>query len=321
MYWMRKRLGSAGAARLRILETVRRESPEVWDTAVTPIGLTPDQLVAFSARHELPCMANYTALRGDTRKLESIAWWGSAIADVVMVSHSAVRVRAMEEAAAFNLAVALFDSVVEHETRSAQQLMSALAPDRMRRRLDHPAESGAALNCADPLASRIARLFDFTLASVGGRCCTQPVGRAEMAALLEGMYLGATSVSGDPMLAKRGPVIFIGLLADLNGGRASRLLALALATFCQQWDDWQDMAEDLRVLSPNSFLGVPPRRFHIATVGYAGNAAIRLVGGRWCHPRIAKVISSSVVNVLAAARDISSEHHNKATSLCHALIV
>lgn len=321
MYWLRRRFGAAGAERLLILEAVRRESPDVWDVASTQLGLTPDQLADFSTRHDLQGMAECTASRGDTRNLEDIAWWGSAIADVLMVHPMTPEVRVLEEAAAFNLAVALFDSVVEHGTESARQLISALAPDRLRWRLERPAELVAALECNDPLARRIARLFDFTLSSVGERSRSMPARRAEMAALLEGMYRGATCSNGDPMLAKRGPVIFIGMLADLGAESDTRSFALALATLCQQWDDWQDMADDWRTLSPNSFLGMCPRKFHVAVAGYASRAAIRLLAGRWCHPHIAKVISGSLANVLTSAQNIGSTQHDKATSLCHALIV
>ena len=283
------------------------------------IGFDDADLSRLSGTFQLASIADAVVGRGDIGRLRAIAWWGSALADLVVDSNSAARDAILTEAAAFNLGVALFDSVVDDSTIPAGPLVDALEPCRMAARLSSPDESFE-LRCADSALGLIVRLFDATLASAGRRLRARPDYRERLAKQLECMYASELGLAPDPFVAKIGPVTFIGALATSGDSDAAVRLYAELARFCQEWDDWQDMADDLSRFAPNVFLGAPRRRFGAGAVAFAIRGTWRVGAGPLLHPGVARRLSNSMQNVIDAARACETTTYYKTVSLCRELI-
>lgn len=319
-YWLRGRLGCGGTARLRIVERLRDDVPELGPVCGESLGFNATELSAFSRAYDLDAIARRITWRGDVDRLRSIAWWGSALGDVASGERRLERTSTLAEAAAFNLAVALFDSVVERGRESSTQLTTALAPDRIRHRLLRPSDEGSRIACRDATLDLVAGLFDRVLASVGRRLAGRLHHLESLARQLESMYLSEIGVTADPFVAKSGPVILIGALSGDADLRCKRRLFNSLGHFCQLWDDSLDIAEDLRSAAPNTFLGVPHRAGVAGTARFWLNGLGRVIAGDRMHERIALRLAAGLRETLAAARECDPGTQRRTLALCRALV-
>jgi hypothetical protein len=276
--------------------------------------------VAFAKAHRLEAIATGLPWRGDADRLRTIAWWGSALADLVTAGRQADRNIILNESAAFNLAVALFDSVMECAPTQAVDLAKALTPHNTRARLFDPVRTQTKLRCRDPSSNLVASLFDSALSSAGQRLESVPADLECMAEQLAGMYRSEMGLSPDPFVAKSGPVVFIGALAGSLEAEPVRRLYQAMAQFCQLWDDWQDLEEDLRHLAPNSFLGAPRRTQSLRTFAYGMTSLKRVIGGQLMHHGIAETLVSGLRGILVAARECDRDTYTRTLALCRELL-
>jgi hypothetical protein len=277
--WVRRRLGSAGAPRDALLERLLARLPDGADDV--RLGLTGAELESVLPERDAFELA--TTARGDVERLRRIVWWGSALADLPDGADGA-----RAEGGRFNLAFALFDSVVDDAPRRVPVLAHALAPDRLRHRL----AGGAPLVPGAPELEPLVQLFDTALAGSGRRLRAQPRRLDELGDLLEAMLRSELGMTEDPFAAKTLPVVFLGALAD--GSAATARLFRALAEFLWLWDDWLDVAADLCRLRPNAFLGRGG-----SSVCLRG--ATRLVAGSRAHPSVADRLDRAFVSTLDAA--------------------
>jgi hypothetical protein len=284
------------------------------------IGFDEAELLRFTERFDLSAIANAVVSRGDVERLRTIAWWGSALAELVVDSDSPARDDILAEAAAFNLGVALFDSVIDDATIRAAPLVEALEPERMSARLSNPVSQEFRLKCRDSALELVVRLFDAMLSSAGRRLRARADRRERLANQLEGMYASELGLAPDPFIAKTGPVLFVGALATSSESDSAVQLYAALARFCHEWDDWQDMADDLSRFAPNVFLGAPRRRCGAGVVAFAIRGTWRVGAGPLLHPGIASRLSDSMQNVIDAARCCGTTTYGKTLSLCRELV-
>ena len=315
-WWLRRRLGAAGSARLRVRDRVAAPLHAAGDVLQGRIGLDDDELSRFAEAFHLSSVANAVVGRGDADRLRTIAWWGSALADLVLDSDSPARDAILTEAAAFNLGVALFDSVVDDSAIPAGALVEALEPKRMAARLSSPYDQAFELSCRDSALDLVVLLFDAMLASAGRRVFTDVNRRDLLADQLESMYQSELGLAPDPFIAKTGPVRFIGALAT-SSDSAVRLYS-ALARFCQEWDDWQDMADDLSRFAPNVFLGAP--RLGAGAVAFAIKGTWRVGAGPLLHAGIANRLSDRMQDIIDAARGCGTTTYCKTLRLCRELV-
>lgn len=317
---MRRRLGCGGTPRLRIRELVWRDARDVAGAERIPLGLTAPQLDTFWAAGHLPRLAEAFGSRGDAERLRLIAWWGSALADVALDRGAARRDAVLAESAAFNLAVALFDTTCEEQRAAAPILVHALAPARMTARLFAPDDERCRITCGDHTLDLVASLFDAVFASAGRRLATSPRQLSALAAQLERMYLSELRRTDDPFVAKTGPVTFIGSLVDGTDASRVRPLYAALGRLCQEWDDWNDLAEDFARMEPNSFVGVPGGPFALGTIAFGFRGAARLVAGPAMHAGIARSLSARLRDVIASGRACGEDTHRRSLAFCRELL-
>lgn len=315
--WLRRRLGCAGRARLRIVEGLRASIGAPLCVPDIVLGWSDAELAAFTHRCQLGELAAAVSGRGDAAGLAKIAWWGAALADLMPASNALVRQEAMAIGAAFNLAVALFDSAIEQAPIPRLALVEALAPQRLRARIHHPRDDNMRLRSEHPAATRVVALFDYALSLTGRRYAGQQSSLDELDGLLETMYRSVLGQSDDPFIAKTGPVVFIGAVA---AGRAGQALYAALARFCQLWDDALDIAEDLTALAPNHFLGKGRGLAMHTTLAYVVRGSARVVAGAALHGSIERPLHSALQASLTAASACDHETHTRTIRLCRELL-
>lgn len=291
--WVRCRLGSAGPSRAGLIARLREHLPAADREG--KLALTAAQLERVLPGREARLLAGATSgVRGDPERLRRIAWWGTALAGLPGTATGTARV----EAGRFNLAFALFDSVVDDTPRRVAPLAGALAPDRLRARLAEPDRAADVLSSELRELEPLIRLFDTALTATGRRLRGQPSRLDQLGDLLAAMFWSELRVTPDPFLAKTLPVVFIGSLVDRHPSTAR--LFRALARFLWLWDDWLDLAADLRRLRPNAFLGAGGSSAARTTACARG--AARLVAGSRAHGRIADRLEYALASTLDAAR-------------------
>jgi hypothetical protein len=319
MFWLRRRLGCAGLPWLHIRERMKRCLPE-GPGGVEELGFSSHELRTFSDTHQLAEIAERFVCRGDTKRLEKIAWWGSALGDIASVGLPGERSKILWEAAAFNLGVSLFDSVVEEEPDSAATLSQALGLAHLEERLERSSASGTPLVCEDRSLGLVVRLFDSALAGAGRRFSSWPGHREFLGDLLGRMYRSELGLSEDRFAAKSLPTVFIGALGHHSDEERAHCFFRVLANFFQLWDDWLDLTEDFGGLAPNSFLGAPQAPVSLRGVGYSLRFLLRAVGGSMFHESAASTLCNALMDSLCAAEQWDSTAHRKTILLYRELL-
>ncbi|MBK6660962.1 MAG: hypothetical protein IPG43_23775 [Proteobacteria bacterium] len=317
--WLRRRLGCAGVARLRIVEAVRADLAGIDSQDQVAPGWDEQQLAAFCVSARLEDIARHVRGRGDAVQLARIAWWGSALADLGPGT-GAARLEALEIGAAFNLAVALFDTAIDEAPIPRLALVEALAPQRLAQRLKTPGDDNARLRSEHAAAACVVHLFDRALALAAMRHAGEPQRIERLCAMLDAMYRSVLGQGDDPFVAKTGPVMFIGEVASGGDIARARPLYAALARLCQVWDDALDIAEDLTALAPNHFLG-KGRGIDVATtVAYLARGLARVSAGAVVHGHIERELAAALAATLEAAHAWHPLSHARSLQLCRTLL-
>lgn len=173
-----------------------------------------------------------------------VAVWGARLASLTPRRSSADCGTVLLEAAAFNLAVALFDTATDEMPARLPGLAEALRPDLLERCLEEPEGGGLDPAAVEDGLSVVVRLFVYVLTSAGQRFRCDAPARADLAHLLRLMYESELGVGGQPGLAKTLPVVWIGRLAGAGRGSAAAEMFERLAQFIAHWDDAQDLTDD-----------------------------------------------------------------------------
>jgi hypothetical protein len=271
------------------------------------------------ASYEVQTIVRFVPWRGDAGRLGRVAWWGSALGDVATTVRSAHRSDIMREAALFNLAVALFDSIVDEASALSGQLAEALHPRKLERRLHCPADDAAKLSSQNATLRPIVGLFDSVMSSIGTRCQQQNVELHALQRMLERMFYSELGSGDDSYLAKRLPISFIGALVEEPSAGTLHYLFDEMADFFAKWDDWLDMAEDLTRLRGNCFLGMT-RSWGLNRAGYAAQALARVAGGSACHRAVARTLAASMTAAISQSQGVSELCYKRVVALFAELI-
>jgi hypothetical protein len=196
-------------------------------------------------------MAEAVPERGGAERLEKIGWWGGAVC--WMTADSEVDETIFQAAAAFNLAVAAFDSVLDRGRESSADLVDALAPHHLHRVLVDPV--GESFESVPAEVEPVIGLFHVSLAGFAEVWGDNGEQMSLALDLLTEMYRSEVGELHDPLPAKILPSVFLGLFGTCDRARID--MHRDLGRFLGSWDDWMDLDEDLLAGSPNVFLGVP----------------------------------------------------------------
>jgi hypothetical protein len=232
-------------------------------------------------------------------RARDVGLWGARLAGLGSSSNATARDTILLEAAAFNLAVALFDTVVDECPEALPPLASALHPGVLEHCLETANSKPAYEAAVDDRVALIPRLFGFVLGSAGERFRHDPEGRGDLARLLLRMYESELGFSSDPAFAKTLPVLWIGRLAGASEGSASGRMFAELAAFIARWDDAQDLGEDWRNGRYNFYLCDRNGRWSPAWAMLAG--ASRFAFPKRSARKVGADLETSLLAVLDAA--------------------
>ena len=255
--------------------------------------------------HELDCRFG---LPGTIQRLpgwnaparaREVGLWGARLASLASHGPRAATDPILLEAAAFNLAVALFDTVVDEMPGSLPPLAAALNPGVLARCIER-AESHEIERMPVPdEITVVVRLFGYVLASAGRRYRAHRAVRAELTDLLRVMYESELGISQERAAAKILPVVWIGGLAGAHKGSAASEMFHRLAQFIARWDDAQDLRDDWLRGRYNAYLTFSGGRWSPLRGALVGTS--RLVFAHRSVSNIRIDLERSLVDVLAAA--------------------
>ncbi len=283
------------------------------------LGLHEADLASLAVRCRFGRLAEHFRSEGGPAELREIAWWGSALADIA--TEAAAQPRnddLLTDAAFFNLGVALFDGVVDNAPARIPAIAESLSPTRLRRKLARPLDPEAALSCAEPDLELIVSLFDQTLGGVGQRCADDATWRDNLARTLDDMYASELGLTGDPMPAKRLPLIFLGQMVIRPGedNRLPREFFAHLSAFLALWDDWADLGADALALAPNAFLGSCPSRGWVARIGAVARAMAFTAREVAFAGQVSRRLTATLDATLESARLLPLAARDKTRTLC-----
>lgn len=321
LYWLERRLGCAGKERLRILQAIAQQGHVYDELKIEQIGLTKERLSSLSRIYNIPLISQNYPSRGDTESLLRIAWWGSAWGDVACIENDKSNSLVLKESALFNLAIALFDTVVDEYPNLKSEITKIINPFKIRRRLYQPSKEYTALICDHPLLGCIAHIFNDMLSSIGLRLSDQPQHLERIAQILESMYKSELRLSSNPFNAKRLPLLFIGLLSNVSYRCDVCHLFECIGDFIHLWDDWLDLSEDMIRLAPNAFLGSTIKNpLGIYTLIYLCRSFSRILAGSFYHKQIANLLAAKLEMVVASAKRVGPNTFRKTAVLCNYLV-
>lgn len=324
MNWLRRRLGSSGRGHLRLLESLRGQlSPAGYQESLQT-GLVHGELCRFAQQYQLHEVARAIPHRGDVEDLMVVAWFGSAIADLGCYDSGKKRDQILQEGALFNLAIALFDTVIDEMPEKKGLLKSAVNIALIRGRLWNPANPDTRLYSHDPVLRHIAALFDALFVSLGSRVDGNSRGRelSEIISLVSAMYNSETSTDRDPFKAKVLPVLFLGRLnASFRNYSLMEDFYCRLGKFIQLYDDWLDMAEDGLQGKPNYFFNHWTQTPLLDKPLYYLNFGVRLLGGSLFHRRTTRTLTLAMKDAIEASRFADPLAYERNLSLCSKLVL
>jgi len=270
--------------------------------SVTQLGLARERLDQLALEHDFADLAARYPSRGDEARLRQLAWLGSAFADAATPHDHPQREQVLREAALFNLAIALFDTVIDDvilEERAG--LLRALHPDKLVLRLRDASPAASLCREAELRPRPLIRLFDAALCSIAQRFAGQPPSALDaLASALEQMYISETEARYDRSSAKSLPIVFYSLLPD-GGAREHTLAAFErLGVFVALLDDWKDLRSD--VLAARANLWVSPRDGHgVVPVQYVARALCTMLRLLLAPAYAADVLEGAMQQAVALA--------------------
>src|SRR5271154_871135 len=135
------RVNERVASSFRLLTPAHEELPD-FDS----LGLRMFEIESVCAVYGIDGLARRIPTRAEqAADLHQIAWHGSALADIDCAADHPRREHLLLDAALFNLAVALTDSLVDDDPSAGAGAARALAPEKLERRLLAPANRLAAI--------------------------------------------------------------------------------------------------------------------------------------------------------------------------------
>jgi hypothetical protein len=290
--WFERRVGAVGDGWNTIRTVLLRRLPITGELARK--GLNDAELEMLATRHQFDRIASQFPTRGDAVGLRRIARFGSQLASI------ACRAAGLQpeppiliEGALFNLAVALFDTIVDDQRLRIGEAAVGLAPVIIRR---HLVEGVPLPKSRDAGVELVVDLFRAVFDSLRRRAT--PAHLSRLSDALTEMYVAEVSDRGDPLSAKILPTLFFGELIAPDNPKAMALMQ-QLGVFVALIDDWQDLPADIVERRPNAFLGgnvsTQSARFTLLRFW-------RAIGGSASHWEIAIRLWLALDDVLLAAR-------------------
>jgi hypothetical protein len=285
------------------------------------LGLPLRTIEAECADYDLAALALRVSARGSTAEhLHLIARHGSALADVGCAPAREDRDQLLLDAAIFNLAVALIDSLVDEDAPAGAGVARVLSPDLVSRRLRAPDDpAGGILPVADgvPASDSLGGLYalcDALLVRLGRRFARDRARLAQLGGMLAQMHRSEFDAKADRLAAKALPVAFIGVLVD--DGRSPYLQELyrELGALIGSADDWHDLPGDMRHLRANQFVLARDRTLR-HRLEYLARGAYRLALPGRLAEEVVGTLGERATRVLTLARRISPETQNKTASV------
>ncbi|RYY57402.1 MAG: hypothetical protein EOO09_02800 [Chitinophagaceae bacterium] len=324
MNWLTRRLGCSGRGRLRLLESLRGQLAPAGNHESLQTGLGHSELCRFAQQYRLHEIATAIPHRGDVEDLMVIAWFGSAIADLGCYDSGEKRDRILQEGALFNLAVALFDTVMDEMPAHRDQLKLSVNIPLIRGRLWNPLNPDTRLTSRDPAITHIAALFDALFVSLGSRVEGNSRGRelSEIISLFSAMYNGGSNGERDPFRTKVLPVLFLG---RLNYSFRNYVLMedfyCQLGKFIQLYDDWLDMARDALQGKPNYFLNHWTHTTLLDKPLFYLSFGVRLLGGSLFHRHTTRTVTRAMNDAIEASRFADPLAYQRNLSLCSKFVL
>jgi hypothetical protein len=296
----------------RVESSFRALAPPATETpAFESLGLTNSDIEEVCARHGIDVLVQRIRGRGPTAAhLHRIAWHGSALADIGCPAEHPSRERILCDAALFNLAVALTDTLVDDEVHTGAQAGEVLRPERLRARLLHPTEQAYAIAGDGELAAFYG-LWDSLLVDLGERLADDREQLVRLGEMLERMHHSEFGAGADRLPAKELPIAFIGALMD--GPPALDALYAELGALIGLSDDWNDLAADMRRMRANQLVMIhDPTSAERLT--YLARCLRRLVYSQRLVDDVAQGLSGRVSQALVLAGALSPAARAKTAS-------
>lgn len=287
-----------------------------FNASSEPLGLDDNALKAFSSKYRLTDISSRFKARGDSNNLAEIAWWGSVLGDIGCSNKEKFRQCILEEAALFNLSVALFDSAYDEKLNGVERLINSLTPDRLNNILLSPEPTLSLSTSNDHNLFFITNLFNVTLTSIRKRMKSNYMQLSFLSELLKLMYESELCISQDPFAAKRLPVVFAGSLSD--NYEKNYPIFTALAFFINLWDDWQDLPRDLKSSDPNYFLPNPQNNLHRAFTYWSSPISKNLSSSRF-QEHIISEMRISLGKIFYTVDGVFPERKNKVVAFLKCL--
>jgi hypothetical protein len=300
----------------RVASAFRARAPAA-DELPTPdsLGLGDAEIEAACARYGIDDLLPRVPSRAETPgDLHHIAWHGSALADIGCPTDHPLRERLLLDAALFNLAVALTDSLVDEDPRAGARAGRVLNPPSLERRLRAPRDPRAAIVGEEPGLQALFGLWDALLARLGERYREDPGALASLAAMLRQMHGGEFDEGADRLPAKVLPIEFVGaILRGRDSPAALGELYRELGALLALSDDWNDLAEDMRRMRANQLVLM---RDHTRAerLRYVARCLRRVVFAGALAEEVASGLSAGVERVLARAEAISPDARARAAA-------
>lgn len=319
---LEKMVGSKGSSRAFILARLQSVlQKKDFEEEPVSLGLQHSELELLSERHYFKQLSSDFSTRGDENRMKEIAWFGSVIGDIFCPAYTEDKMSVLREAAVFNVAVALFDTVVDDLSQEKLAILAgAITPSRMVERIEHPMETTFALHSSDQSLNRILKLFDFVLAGLGRRFENDQVKRGYLVELLSVMYRSEVMSGGNKLKAKRLPIVFIGLLSGGSKDAHDIRLINEFSRLLSLLDDWQDLGQDICHRKANGLIYHHDGRGFLI-LPYATIALFRMVGFYLSYLMMAKSLSRSINNVLKFADGAGLDVDLKTKMLLRSLLI
>ncbi|MCX5044819.1 hypothetical protein OG921_24340 [Aldersonia sp. NBC_00410] len=307
--FIRVRFGSSGPARRRVEHNLVQLAGGPVQALATHEDVIERLQPVTSAL--TPSETHTDVLPGwTTERVTGVARWGANIAELGIPRQSGVASQILDEAAAFNLAVAAFDTLVDERPAHLPEAAQALDPQRLRKRMNGDIRCLSSQTSGTSARSVVA-LFDHVLGSLAFRLADAPSDRAALAVLLERMYLSEMGI-GSPLIAKRLPTIFIGRLANTSDDRHVSRVFEALARFFAAWDDYVDLSRDWMSFHANEFLWSSNTSPMFPRLSAAALGMMRLSFARRSRSSIERGLVLHAQHALRAARQCGREREVRA---------